>query len=83
MQNRPEGLVKPDNKRPLMQLLCVVWTKSLGNMFGASMRLISCHKMSTNVYLFFLQSYRHLADYLVVDLTDLDKMQQQSKNELR
>lgn len=67
--NRKTKLIKK-NDRPLVFLLCTFLIKAFGGMLGASIRILICHKLSSNVYLFGLQAYKHLSEYFNFELTE-------------
>lgn len=73
MQNRYISSNPPETefktkKSPLIHLLSIALARCFGSVLGTSLRLINCHKMSLNVYIFFLQTFMHLFLYLNIDI---------------
>lgn len=57
--------------RPLVHLLGTMLARSFGNILGSSIKLIFCHKMSSNVYIFLLQSLVYITEYLNYGLSEV------------
>lgn len=43
----------------------LIWVKCMRNFLGTSMRLLIYRKMSSNIYLFGLQTYKLVVDYIL------------------
>lgn len=63
MHNNLEDSSKRRN-RPMVHLLGTMLARSFGNILGSSIKLIFCHKMSSNLYIFLLQSLVYTTEYL-------------------
>lgn len=59
-------------RRALKSLVCIVWARAFGSALGTTIKLVCSRGMSTNVYIFMLQFYKHLSEYLSIRLLDLD-----------
>lgn len=66
-------------KRPLLYLMCFIWSRCFGNILGMYVRLLTCHKMSSNVYLFALQTFKIFAEHLSIDSADLPETPEKLK----
>lgn len=71
MQHRLEDTMST-KRRPLVHFLGTIWARSLGNVLGTTIKIIFCHKMSSNLYIFMLQSFKYLTEYLEVELSHVE-----------
>lgn len=76
-------IAQQGKKTSLIQFFCIVCARYLSGVFGASIKLICNHKMSSNLYLFCLQSYQYITNYMTLRLTDLHELEGSENKDVR